>query len=108
MGMMAGGLPIFKDGVCVGAVGVSGVKPVFGSQVSKAAVDALAGGRTALSSELSLDDFSNGQEFAGAQMLATTQVWMIAAGACTAVAALFFYLGRWQARGRQRRDALIS
>jgi glc operon protein GlcG len=39
--LMRGGLPIFANDVCVGAVGVSGVKPNEDEQVATAAVNAL-------------------------------------------------------------------
>ncbi|KAL3763344.1 hypothetical protein ACHAW5_011011 [Stephanodiscus triporus] len=39
--LMRGGMPIFIDGACVGAVGVSGVKPDEDELVAKAAADAL-------------------------------------------------------------------
>jgi len=38
----AGGVPIFVDGACVGAVGVSGVKPDEDEMVATAAADALS------------------------------------------------------------------
>jgi uncharacterized protein GlcG (DUF336 family) len=41
-GMLEGGVPIIKDGQCLGAVGVSGVKSSEDAQVAKAAVAALA------------------------------------------------------------------
>ena len=40
-GMLEGGVPILKDGQCVGAVGVSGVKSSEDAQIAKAAVAAL-------------------------------------------------------------------
>lgn len=40
-GTLEGGLPIMVDGQCVGAVGVSGVKPLEDLEVAQAAVDAL-------------------------------------------------------------------
>jgi uncharacterized protein GlcG (DUF336 family) len=40
-GMLEGGVPIIKDGQCLGAVGVSGVKSSEDAQVAKAAVAAL-------------------------------------------------------------------
>ena len=38
-----GGLPIVVDGVCVGAVGVSGVQSHEDEQIAKAGIDALGG-----------------------------------------------------------------
>ena len=40
-GMLEGGLPIFKDGHCLGAVGVSGVKSTEDAQIAKAGIAAL-------------------------------------------------------------------
>ena len=40
--LMRGGVPIFVDGACVGAVGVSGVKPDEDERVATAAADALS------------------------------------------------------------------
>ncbi|MEN9844541.1 MAG: hypothetical protein RLZZ612_2370 [Pseudomonadota bacterium] len=40
-GMLEGGVPIFKDGVCIGAVGVSGVKSSEDAQIAKAGITAL-------------------------------------------------------------------
>ena len=40
--LMRGGVPIFVDGACVGAVGVSGVKPDEDEMVATAAADALS------------------------------------------------------------------
>jgi glc operon protein GlcG len=40
-GMLGGGVPILVDGQCLGAVGVSGVKPTEDAQVAKAGVAAL-------------------------------------------------------------------
>ncbi|KAL7532754.1 hypothetical protein ACHAXR_004826, partial [Thalassiosira sp. AJA248-18] len=40
--LMRGGVPIFVNGMCVGAVGVSGVKPDEDEQVAMAAVNALS------------------------------------------------------------------
>ena len=40
-GLMEGGVPIVKDGQCIGAVGVSGVKPAEDAQVARAGVAAL-------------------------------------------------------------------
>lgn len=42
-GMLEGGVPILKDGQCLGAVGVSGVKSSEDAQIAKAALAALAG-----------------------------------------------------------------
>lgn len=110
--MMAGGLPIWKDGVCVGSVGVSGVKPAFGNLVAQAAVDALAGSNPNSLSMASALEFGNDgglrQQMGGSTILATGQVWAMAASACSAVGAFFFYLGRWNSRSRQRRDALMA
>jgi len=39
--LMEGGVPIMTDGVCVGAVGVSGVLPTQDAQVAKAGVGAI-------------------------------------------------------------------
>ena len=39
--LMRGGVPIFMNNICVGAVGVSGVAPDQDEQVANAAVDAL-------------------------------------------------------------------
>ena len=39
--MLEGGVPIIKDGQCLGAVGVSGVKSSEDAQIAKAAVAAL-------------------------------------------------------------------
>ena len=39
--LMRGGVPIFVDNMCVGAVGVSGVAPDQDEQVANAAVEAL-------------------------------------------------------------------
>ena len=41
-GLLEGGVPILKDGQCIGAVGVSGVKSTEDAQVAKAAIAALA------------------------------------------------------------------
>ena len=41
-GMLEGGVPIVVDGHCVGAVGVSGVRPPEDAQIARAAVAALA------------------------------------------------------------------
>lgn len=40
-GMLEGGVPVIKDGQCMGAVGVSGVKSNEDAQVAKAAIAAL-------------------------------------------------------------------
>lgn len=40
-GMLEGGVPIMKDGFCLGAVGVSGVKSVEDAQVARAGIAAL-------------------------------------------------------------------
>lgn len=40
-GMLEGGVPILKDGVCIGAVGVSGVKSNEDAQVARAGIAAL-------------------------------------------------------------------
>ena len=40
--MLEGGVPILKDGQCLGAVGVSGVKSSEDAQIAKAGVAALA------------------------------------------------------------------
>lgn len=40
-GMLEGGVPIMKDGVCLGAVGVSGVKSSEDAQVAKAGIAAI-------------------------------------------------------------------
>jgi uncharacterized protein GlcG (DUF336 family) len=40
-GMLEGGLPIIKDGQCLGAVGVSGVKSVEDAQVARAGIAAI-------------------------------------------------------------------
>jgi len=40
-GMLEGGVPIMKDGECVGAVGVSGVKASEDAQIAKAGIAAL-------------------------------------------------------------------
>ena len=40
-GMLEGGLPVFVDGHCVGAVGVSGVKSAQDAQVARAGIAAL-------------------------------------------------------------------
>lgn len=40
-GMLEGGVPIMKDGHCIGAVGVSGVKSTEDAQIAKAGIAAL-------------------------------------------------------------------
>jgi glc operon protein GlcG len=40
-GMLEGGVPIVKDGTCLGAVGVSGVKSAEDAQVARAGIAAL-------------------------------------------------------------------
>jgi glc operon protein GlcG len=40
-GMLEGGVPIVVDGLCVGAVGVSGVKSTEDAQIAKAGIGAL-------------------------------------------------------------------
>lgn len=40
-GMLEGGVPVFIDGQCVGAVGVSGVKSAEDAQIAKAGIAAL-------------------------------------------------------------------
>jgi uncharacterized protein GlcG (DUF336 family) len=40
-GMMEGGVPILKDGHCIGAVGVSGVKSTDDAQIARAGIAAL-------------------------------------------------------------------
>jgi uncharacterized protein GlcG (DUF336 family) len=40
-GLLEGGVPIFKDGQCLGAVGVSGVKSSEDAQIAKAAIAAI-------------------------------------------------------------------
>jgi len=40
-GMLEGGIPILKDGQCLGAVGVSGVKSSEDAQIAKAGIAAL-------------------------------------------------------------------
>jgi uncharacterized protein GlcG (DUF336 family) len=41
-GMLEGGVPIMKDGFCLGAVGVSGVKSSEDAQIARAGIAALA------------------------------------------------------------------
>lgn len=41
-GMLEGGVPIVKDGQCLGAVGVSGVKSTEDAQIARAGIAALA------------------------------------------------------------------
>jgi uncharacterized protein GlcG (DUF336 family) len=40
-GMLEGGVPILKDGVCIGAVGVSGVKSNEDAQIARAGIGAI-------------------------------------------------------------------
>ena len=40
-GLLEGGVPVMKDGVCIGAVGVSGVKSNEDAQIAKAGIAAL-------------------------------------------------------------------
>jgi glc operon protein GlcG len=40
-GILEGGVPILKDGECIGAVGVSGVRPAQDAQIARAGVAAL-------------------------------------------------------------------
>jgi uncharacterized protein GlcG (DUF336 family) len=40
-GMLEGGVPILKDGTCIGAVGVSGVKSTEDAQIAKAGIAAI-------------------------------------------------------------------
>mgnify|MGYP001417675029 CR=1 FL=1 len=40
-GLMEGGVPIVKDGACLGAVGVSGVKSAEDAQIARAGIAAL-------------------------------------------------------------------
>ena len=40
-GMLEGGVPIMKDGFCLGAVGVRGVKSNEGAQIAKAGIAAI-------------------------------------------------------------------
>jgi glc operon protein GlcG len=40
-GMLEGGVPILKDGACLGAVGVSGVKSTEDAQIARAGIAAL-------------------------------------------------------------------
>lgn len=40
-GLLEGGVPILKDGVCIGAVGVSGVKSSEDAQIARAGIAAL-------------------------------------------------------------------
>lgn len=42
-GMLEGGVPIMKDGQCLGAVGVSGVKSTEDAQIARAGLAALVG-----------------------------------------------------------------
>ncbi|MFM2262481.1 MAG: hypothetical protein RI959_1157, partial [Pseudomonadota bacterium] len=40
-GMLEGGVPIMKDGQCIGAVGVSGVKSNEDAQIARAGIAAI-------------------------------------------------------------------
>jgi uncharacterized protein GlcG (DUF336 family) len=40
-GLLEGGVPILKDGTCIGAVGVSGVKSTEDAQIARAGIAAL-------------------------------------------------------------------
>jgi len=40
-GLLEGGVPIMKDGQCIGAVGVSGVKPTEDAQIARAGIAAI-------------------------------------------------------------------
>jgi uncharacterized protein GlcG (DUF336 family) len=40
-GLLEGGVPIMKDGVCLGAVGVSGVKSSEDVQIARAGIAAI-------------------------------------------------------------------
>jgi uncharacterized protein GlcG (DUF336 family) len=40
-GMLEGGVPMMKDGACLGAVGVSGVKSSEDAQIAKAGIAAI-------------------------------------------------------------------
>ncbi|HEX3779580.1 MAG TPA: heme-binding protein [Pseudonocardiaceae bacterium] len=40
-GVLEGGVPIIKDGQCIGAVGVSGVRPEQDAQIARAGIAAL-------------------------------------------------------------------
>jgi uncharacterized protein GlcG (DUF336 family) len=40
-GLLEGGVPIMKDGFCLGAVGVSGVKSIEDAQIAKAGIAAI-------------------------------------------------------------------
>lgn len=40
-GMLEGGVPIMKDGICLGAVGVSGVKSTEDAQIARAGIAVL-------------------------------------------------------------------
>ena len=40
-GLLEGGVPILKDGLCIGAVGVSGVKSTEDAQIARAGIAAL-------------------------------------------------------------------
>jgi glc operon protein GlcG len=39
---MAGGLPFLKDGICIGAIGISGMTPELDSAIAAAGVAALS------------------------------------------------------------------
>jgi len=41
-GMLEGGVPIIKDGQCIGAVGVSGVKSTEDAQIARAGIAAIS------------------------------------------------------------------
>src|SRR5437763_11964844 len=41
-GLLEGGVPVVKDGQCIGAVGVSGVKSTEDAQIARAGIAALA------------------------------------------------------------------
>ena len=40
-GMLEGGVPVMKDGQCIGAVGVSGVKSTEDAQIARAGIAAI-------------------------------------------------------------------
>jgi uncharacterized protein GlcG (DUF336 family) len=40
-GLLEGALPIMKEGICLGAVGVSGVKSAEDAQIAKAGIAAI-------------------------------------------------------------------
>merc|ERR1712061_677717 len=60
--LMEGGVPIVRDGVVVGGVGVSGVQPQQDQEVAKAAVEALTARLTKTSSVALYGTFSNKSE----------------------------------------------